>query len=300
MLIWILKNLLYVCPPNHVLIFSGRQRTSADGRNVGFRVVFGGRSLRIPILEQVQAMSLTNISVPMSITGAYSEGAEGTLGIPLSINAIANVKVSSDPRFVGNAIERFLGRDRAEIARVAKETLEGHLRGVLADDRLADLGVGGAGVGLEGPDDGPVDLVAAVAVRVLERERVLELQTIFAEREALDEMLARRIHADAVEKSRTVAGADDEDLRAIRLDAGRVLSSQRTDGISYAATDQAARTATVPSSTARRALDAASTNSPCARCVFAAFAIAFALFLRSRRVGWVALAMSIVTSGGFV
>ena len=132
LIIWALKALLVVCPPNHVLIFSGRTRVADDGRKVGFRVVFGGRAIRVPILEQVQAMSLTNISVPMSVAGAYSEGADGALGIPLSVHAIANVKVSSDQRFVGNAIERFLGRDREEIARVAKETLEGNLRGVLA------------------------------------------------------------------------------------------------------------------------------------------------------------------------
>ncbi len=77
-------------------------------------------------------MDLTNISVPMSITGAYSEGADGQLGIPLAVHAVANIKVSSDRRYIGNAIERFLGRGRDEISRVAKETLEGHLRGVLA------------------------------------------------------------------------------------------------------------------------------------------------------------------------
>src|SRR5690606_337550 len=69
----------------------------------------------------------TLISVPMSVHGAYSEG-----GIPLNVSAIANVKVSSDPALIGNAIERFLGKSSGEIARVAKETLEGHLRGVLA------------------------------------------------------------------------------------------------------------------------------------------------------------------------
>jgi flotillin len=132
LLIALLKSLLWVCPPNSVLIFSGRTRVAEDGRRVGFRVVFGGRSVRIPVLEEVRAMSLTNISVAMSVSGAYSEGADGTLGIPLSVHAVANVKVSSDPRFIGNAIERFLGRDRQEIARVAKETLEGNLRGVVA------------------------------------------------------------------------------------------------------------------------------------------------------------------------
>ena len=47
-------------------------------------------------------------------------------------DAVANVKISSDPKLIGNAIERFMGRDPIEIQRVAKETLEGHLRGVLA------------------------------------------------------------------------------------------------------------------------------------------------------------------------
>jgi flotillin len=42
------------------------------------------------------------------------------------------VKVSSDPLHYNNAIERFLGRDPAELRQVAKETLEGHLRGIIA------------------------------------------------------------------------------------------------------------------------------------------------------------------------
>ncbi|MAC28058.1 MAG: flotillin [Myxococcales bacterium] len=122
-----IKRLLHVCEPNEVLIFSGRNRTTEDGRKVGYRVVFGGRAYRWPILERVDRMDLSLLSVPMAIRGAYSEG-----GIPLPLHAVANVKIASDPRLIGNAIERFLGHPRAEIARVAKETLEGHLRGVIA------------------------------------------------------------------------------------------------------------------------------------------------------------------------
>ncbi|RMH40230.1 MAG: flotillin family protein [Deltaproteobacteria bacterium] len=121
------RNFLYICRPHEILIFSGRNHTTADGRTIGFRVVQGGRVWRIPIVEKVDRMDMRLISVPMTVQGAYSEG-----GIPLAVHAIANVKISSDPRHMHNAIERFLGRDRAEIARVAKETLEGHLRGVLA------------------------------------------------------------------------------------------------------------------------------------------------------------------------
>ena len=126
-LLYAIKKFLHICEPNEVLIFSGRSRTTADGRKVGFRVVFGGRAWRVPILEQVDRMDMTLISVPMAIHGAYSEG-----GIPLSMTAIANVKISNNPNVIGNAIERFLGHTREEIAGVAKETLEGHLRGVLA------------------------------------------------------------------------------------------------------------------------------------------------------------------------
>ncbi|MEZ4365849.1 MAG: SPFH domain-containing protein [Kofleriaceae bacterium] len=123
----VFKYLLYICRPNEILIFSGRRHVAADGREVGFRVVFGGRGFRMPIVENVERMDVSLISVAMEVKGAYSEG-----GIPLMMDAIANVKVSTDPRYIGNAIERFLGRGRGEIGRVAKETLEGHLRGVLA------------------------------------------------------------------------------------------------------------------------------------------------------------------------
>ncbi len=127
LMIIIINRLLYICRPDEILIFSGRKHRLSDGREVGFRVVHGGRAFRVPIAEQVERMDMSLISVSMQVSGAYSEG-----GIPLSVAAIANVKISSHPLVIGNAIERFLGRGRAEIARVAKETFEGHLRGVLA------------------------------------------------------------------------------------------------------------------------------------------------------------------------
>lgn len=126
-LIGVVKSMLQICPPNEVLIFSGRRRRLADGSTRGFRTVLGGRGFRVPIIETVSRMSVNTLEVPIAIRSAYSKG-----GIPLNVDAIANVKISSDAEVIGNAIERFLGRDENEIRRVAKETLEGHLRGVLA------------------------------------------------------------------------------------------------------------------------------------------------------------------------
>ena len=126
-LVAVAKSFLFICEPHEVMIFSGRQHTRSDGNVVGYRVIFGGRAFRWPILERAERMDVRNIPIDINTTNAYSKG-----GIPLNVHAIANVKVSKDPRIIGNAIERFLGRDPSEIKRVAKETLEGHLRGVLA------------------------------------------------------------------------------------------------------------------------------------------------------------------------
>jgi flotillin len=63
----------------------------------------------------------------VSVTSAYSKG-----GIPLNVHGIANVKIAGEQPVLDNAVERFLGVDRAKVMSVAKETLEGNLRGVLA------------------------------------------------------------------------------------------------------------------------------------------------------------------------
>ena len=126
-LLIILNKFIYVCRPNEILIFSGRSHKRPDGTRVGYRVIFGGRAFRIPIVEQVERMEMRAIPIEVAVNNAYTR-----VGIPLEVRAIAVVKVSSDSNVVMNAIERFLGRDLFEIQRVARETLEGNLRGVLA------------------------------------------------------------------------------------------------------------------------------------------------------------------------
>ncbi len=125
--VWLAKRFLIICPPNRLLVLSGRRRTADDGREVGYRVIAGGRAWRVPIIETASEMDVTTIPIFVAVQNAYSKNS-----IPLEVHAVANVKVSSDPRLVMNAVERFLGRDRSEIQRVCKETLEGNLRGVLA------------------------------------------------------------------------------------------------------------------------------------------------------------------------
>ncbi|MBX3220714.1 MAG: flotillin family protein [Labilithrix sp.] len=122
----IVKRLIYICQPNEVLVFSGARRREG-GRDVGYRLVQGGRGIRIPLLETVDRLDLTNMVIDVRVEGAYSKG-----GIPLNVTAVANVKIASTEPVIGNAIERFLGKRRKLVEAVAKETLEGNLRGVLA------------------------------------------------------------------------------------------------------------------------------------------------------------------------
>jgi flotillin len=125
--VFTLSRLLFICGPNEILVFSGRKHRLADGSVVGFKVIHGGRALRIPLLENVSRMDVRLYDVTVAVTNAFSKG-----GIPLAVHAIANVKVSTDPLLVRQAVERFLGAPPAQIQRVAQQTLEGVLREVLS------------------------------------------------------------------------------------------------------------------------------------------------------------------------
>ncbi len=120
------KRLLWLSTPNEALIFSGTTR-QLPGKVAGYRFVRGGRSLRRPFIEKVDVMDLSMFTVMVHVTGAFTKG-----GIPLTIQGIANVKLPGEEPLLNNAVERFLGRTREEIYHIAKETLEGNLRGVLA------------------------------------------------------------------------------------------------------------------------------------------------------------------------
>ncbi|ESA35023.1 band 7 protein [Leptolyngbya sp. Heron Island J] len=122
----IIRNLYKICQPNEVLIFAGAQQRVGQ-KKVGYRLVKGGSSIRKPLVERVLRMDLTNMIIELKVTNAYSKG-----GIPLQVDGVANIKVAGEEPAIHNAIERLLGKSRKDIEKIAKETLEGNLRGVLA------------------------------------------------------------------------------------------------------------------------------------------------------------------------
>ncbi len=126
--IGIIKMCLIIVPPNTVAVITGRARPTDSGTTIGYRVVRGGRAFRVPLLESVAYMDLRTFSIPVNVQNTFAKG-----GIPINVQAQANVKIASIPEAVfGNAVERFLGVHPNEIAKQAQETLTGNLRGVLA------------------------------------------------------------------------------------------------------------------------------------------------------------------------
>ena len=123
----LLRQLYYICQPSEVLIFAGLRRRIGSGQQVGYRTVRGGSALRIPVLEEVMRLDLSNMTIDLRVENAYSKG-----GIPLNVSGVANIKISGDEPGIHNAIERLIGKEQSEIRHIAKETLEGNLRGVMA------------------------------------------------------------------------------------------------------------------------------------------------------------------------
>jgi flotillin len=123
----IFRAFLFICRPNEILVFSGRRHRLPDGSTSGYKILHGGRGFRVPFLETVSRMDMRLFPVEVVVQNAYSKG-----GIPLSVHAIANVKIASNDVGVRNAVERFLGTDLRAIALTAQQTLEGVLREVVA------------------------------------------------------------------------------------------------------------------------------------------------------------------------
>jgi flotillin len=112
--------------PNQAAVISGRKRKLDDGTVVGYRQVRGGATLVLPFLEKVEYLDLNVITVPLTTTRAYT-----VEGVPVSVKAVANVKIKGDDTSLRAAAERFLGMPEEEFHRLVFQTLEGHLRAIL-------------------------------------------------------------------------------------------------------------------------------------------------------------------------
>ena len=112
--------------PNKAAVISGRRRKLPNGTVVGYRLVQGGATLVIPFFEKVKYMNINVLTVPFSTSRAYT-----VEGVPISVKAVANVKIKGDDASLRLAAERFLEMDNKEFQKLIFQTLEGHLHAIL-------------------------------------------------------------------------------------------------------------------------------------------------------------------------
>ncbi|UCH35204.1 MAG: flotillin family protein [Armatimonadota bacterium] len=116
--------------PNTVLVISGKRRTirGADGaaQSVGFRIRVGGGAFVWPVLERVDTLSLEIMTLEVRTPEVYT-----IQGVPIVVDGIAQIKVRGDDVSIRTASEQFLGKNQTEIANIALQTVEGHLRAIL-------------------------------------------------------------------------------------------------------------------------------------------------------------------------
>jgi flotillin len=124
-LMLISRNYIKVSP-NQAAVISGRRRRLTDGSTVGYRQVRGGATLVVPFLEKVEYLDLNVITVPLATSRAYT-----SQGVPVSVKAVANVKIKGDDESLRAAAERFLGMPQDQFHGLIFQTLEGHLRAIL-------------------------------------------------------------------------------------------------------------------------------------------------------------------------
>jgi hypothetical protein len=100
---------------------------SQGGPMISYRVLTSGRAIRIPFAEVARRMPLGPYGGQVALDGVLAGDAAR-----LRVEGPAEITISLEPLLVKHAIERFMEVPPAEIARVAIETLEGHIREVLS------------------------------------------------------------------------------------------------------------------------------------------------------------------------
>jgi len=214
-----IRSLIVIVPPNRAAVITGGVRALADGSTIGYRSITGGRTLRVPIIETVAHLNLETIPIDIVVHNAFSKG-----NIPLNVEAIANVKIASEPESVfNNAVERLLGKTEQEIKQLAKDTLMGNLRGVLATLTPEQVNEDRLGFAKALSDDAGEDL-SALGFHL----DVLKIQNVSDERGYL-EAIGRKKAAEAVraaEIAEAQASADTREAQALATQRAEIQEAE--------------------------------------------------------------------------
>src|SRR5438270_13984971 len=93
----------------------------------GTRIVKGGGTVIVPMVETSRQLSLQL----MSFDVAPEQDLYTKQGVAVTVEAVAQIKVRSDPESIKTAAEQFLTKTDAERVGLIRVVMEGHLRGII-------------------------------------------------------------------------------------------------------------------------------------------------------------------------
>ena len=111
--------------PNEVIVVSGRGRV---------KFITGGADMVIPLFHTWNSLSLEVMTLDVTTPEVYT-----SQGVPILVDGVAQIKIKKDEASLHAAAERFLGKPPQEIAKIALETVQGHLRAILGTLSVEDI-----------------------------------------------------------------------------------------------------------------------------------------------------------------
>ena len=114
----VLAKLFRKAGPHEALIIYGLR---------GTRIVKGGGTIIYPMIEQCRELSLEL----MSFDVAPQQSLYSKQGVAVTIEAVAQIKVKSDPESIRTASEQFLTKRPEQREGLIRLVMEGHLRGII-------------------------------------------------------------------------------------------------------------------------------------------------------------------------
>jgi len=118
LIMWVVGNLFRRVGPNRALIVYGWG---------GTHIVTGGGKVVWPLFQSFQELSLEL----MSFDVAPEQQLYTSQGVAVSVEAVSQIKVRSDPLSIRTASEQFLTKPPAEREALLRLVMEGHLRGIV-------------------------------------------------------------------------------------------------------------------------------------------------------------------------
>src|SRR6266511_258885 len=118
LLMWLVGSLYRRVGPNRALIVYGFG---------GMRITTGGGKVVWPLFQSFEELSLEL----MSFDVAPEQDLYTSQGVAVSVEAVAQIKVKSDPESIRTAAEQFLTKPQAEREGLIRLVMEGHLRGIV-------------------------------------------------------------------------------------------------------------------------------------------------------------------------